>query len=337
MRRFLRLCPLLVCVLVTTPASGQSAADKAAARALADEADAALLSKNFGTAGEKFQKALGLVPDALTLRLGLARAQAGVGKYLEATESYNLIIRTPLTAASPAPFRAAQKDAEREIADTAPRIGAVIVTVTTPSGKPLAAGLSVLLDDEPVPLALLGERRPANPGRHTVRVRADGFEPAEARVDVKIGAATPVTFALVPQKAAAPAPPQTSADQDVGPLPEQPPPTLIRSRTPAYVALGLGGVGVTVGVVAGIVALGKHGSLKDSCRDGCPPGSQSSIDSYRTAGAVSTVGFVVGGVGLASGAALFLLGPSAGAKAPTAGATIRPYLGATGIGASGSF
>jgi hypothetical protein len=332
------------------PASyAQSAADKAAARALADDADAALAAKNYGTAAEKYQKALGLVPTALTLRLGLARAQAGIGKYLEATESYNNIIRTPLDATAPAPFRVAQQEAEREIAETSTRVGAVVITLVVPGGRPGPATPWLQIDDEKIPAALIGERRPANPGRHTIRFRADGFEPAEARVEVKAGATTPVSITLV----AAAAPPATTAlppaSGDPSAPPPLPPPTTVTAdkpdRTAAYVALGLGGAGVVVGSIAGVLAISKHSSLKSDCQDGCPSGAQHDIDSYRTTGAISTIGFVVGGVGLTAGSVLYLLAKptpsSAAVRAnPTAvarGFSWRPLLGPFGVGAAGSF
>ena len=110
------------------------------------------------------------------------------------------------------------------------------------------------------------------------------------------------------------------------------------NRTPAYVALGLGAVGLTVGTIAGAVAVSKHGKLADKCDGGCPEGSQREIDSYRSTGALSTVGFVVGGVGLATGAVLYLLAPSTPKAASTATRpSLTPFLGPTGVGAFGRF
>lgn len=339
MRRILRLFPVLIALSSTVDARAQSAADKAAARALADDADASLAAKNFGTAVEKYQKALLLVPDALTLRLGLARAQAGVGKFLEATESYNMIIRAPLGPSAPAPFRAAQKDAEREITDTSSHIGAVIITLVVPGGKRPPTAPTLSIDDEAISVALVGERRPANPGRHMIRFKADGFEPAEARVEVKEGQTSPVSINLVPvaPTAAPPPAPATSSSNaaPAAPISEPPPAAPAPNRTAAYVAFGLGGAGLLVGGIAGAVAVSKHGKLSDTCVDGCPPGSQGDIDSYRTTGGVSTVGFVVGGVGVAAGTVLWLLTPS-----PTKAArqrAITPFVSPSGLGAFGTF
>lgn len=356
MGRFSRSLPLLlaasVCfswVTAAPSARAQSAADKAAARALADDADAALASKNFGTAAEKYQKALGLVPTALTLKLGLARAQAGTGKFLEATETYNGIIRTPLDATAPAPFRAAREAAEKEITDTAARVGAVMITLVVPGGRPAPPSPSLHIDDEKIPAALVGERRPANPGRHTIRFQAAGFEPAEARVEVKSGTTTPVSITLVPSAAPpaaapprGPTPPLTAPAETASPRSDPAPPRPDRSA--AYVALGLGGAGVVVGSIAGIVAISKHSALESDCRGGCPPGGQGAIDSYRTAGAISTIGFVVGGVGLTTGSVLYLLArpsaatPTARATKPSpSGLSWEPRIGPFGVGAVGSF
>ena len=94
-----------------------------------------------------------------------------------------------------------------------------------------------------------------------------------------------------------------------------------------------------MGGIAGIVAVTKHGDLSDACVGGCPPGSQGDIDGYHTAGAVSTVGFVVGGVGVATGTVLWLLAsPSSNSVSKTAKRpTISPFVGPNGVGAFGSF
>ena len=116
------------------------------------------------------------------------------------------------------------------------------------------------------------------------------------------------------------------------------------NRTFAYVAFGVGGAALLVGAVTGILAIGKHGDLKDACPDAtCPSTKQSDVDSYKTMGTISTVGFVVGGVGVAAGAILLLTAPkqeSALARYTTvrvAGMTLKPYVAPTAAGLIGSF
>ena len=62
-----------------------------------------------------------------------------------------------------------------------------------------------------------------------------------------------------------------------------------------------------MGTVFGIAAINNHSSLNKDCSAAkvCPSSSQSDINSYSTNGAISTVGFGVGVVGLGLGAYFF--------------------------------
>jgi hypothetical protein len=54
-------------------------------------------------------------------------------------------------------------------------------------------------------------------------------------------------------------------------------------------------------------ASSKHDSLKKHCPDGaCPPPYHSELDEFRSLRTVSTIGYVVGAVGLGAGAVLLL-------------------------------
>ncbi len=85
--------------------------------------------------------------------------------------------------------------------------------------------------------------------------------------------------------------------------------TISGSRLPTYVALGVGGAGVAVGVVAGIIAVGKWQQLDKLCPDHrCDDGSpHSTLQAARTAADIATVGFVVGAAGAATGFGLWWL------------------------------
>ena len=126
------------------------------------------------------------------------------------------------------------------------------------------------------------------------------------------------------------------------------------NKTLALVAFGVGGAGLVVGSITGLIALGKSGDLKDACgpnKDTCPSTAQSDIDSYKTMGTISTVGFIVAGVGGAAGLILLLTSPktstgNAGtsryATVPVpvkreTGLSMTPYFGGTSAGVSGHF
>jgi len=60
------------------------------------------------------------------------------------------------------------------------------------------------------------------------------------------------------------------------------------------------------------------------------------VQSFRTLRTVSTLGYIVGGVGLASGATLFLLTPSKATSGARAGSA-HVWLNAGSVGVAGAF
>jgi hypothetical protein len=101
------------------------------------------------------------------------------------------------------------------------------------------------------------------------------------------------------------------------------------------VAFGVGGAGLLLGVITGGIALGDHGSLSSKASGGSVPAtSQGDLNSYHTMGAVSTVGFVVAGVGAAAGVVLLLTAPK---ETTGSGFHVTPTIGLGSIGAVGTF
>src|SRR5688572_33383526 len=101
MTRRLSTLTLSIFLLLSAPAWAEpTAADRATARTLAQEGQHALESKNYTMAIDKFSRADALV-HAPTLLLGLARAQVGSMKLVEAQENYNRIIREGVAPNSP--------------------------------------------------------------------------------------------------------------------------------------------------------------------------------------------------------------------------------------------
>src|SRR5277367_5346205 len=76
-------------------ALAQSDADRATARSLGQDGQSALENKDYATAEDRFRRADKMV-HAPTLMLGLARSLSGEGKYVEAQEAYNRIVREGL-------------------------------------------------------------------------------------------------------------------------------------------------------------------------------------------------------------------------------------------------
>jgi hypothetical protein len=335
---------LFAAILATSVATTRLAAaadpspqDIAQARELGGQAQAAFEAGSYAESEKLWVAASNLYPQAPTLTLGLARTQAKLGKLVLAQESYNKIIREQgeIPNLKPA-FKDALEAAKAEVPAISAKIASVVIVV---EGAPTP---TVTLDGQPVSNAGLGLKRPVDPGSHVVKAEAAGFKPAETSFQVAESGAAEAKLKLVKVEnvatAAAAAPPSDGArpvEISAGKKPD---------RTLAYVALGVGGAGLVLGSVTGIVALGKHGELADKCPDSkCPNAVSGDIDSYKTMGALSTVGFVVGAVGVAAGAVLWFTAPKETAAAPgVARAAARavswhPYIGVGGGGVTGRF
>jgi hypothetical protein len=330
-------------LVLATPivASAQSDADRATARQLGQDGENALSAKDYKKAEDDFRRADSLI-HAPTLLLGLARALAGEGKFVEAQEAYQRIIREGVAPGAPDAFKKALDAAKTEVQDISPKLGAVTVTVKAAGGGDVP-NVKVTIDDAPVSAAALGVKRVANPGQHVVSASADGFKPGTLNVTVPAGGAVdaPLTLEkdLSAPAAAQPGPTDANAPALQPATPEQ------TSATPSgghsilpWIAFGVGGVGLGLGAVTGILAMGKHSDLSKACTGGsCGPDQQSNLDSYHTLGTLSTVGFIVAGVGAAAGVTLLIVQPKASADAAPATASASLVVGPGSVAAVGRF
>jgi hypothetical protein len=318
-------------------AHAQSDADRATARALGQEGQQALDNKDYATAEDRFRRADKMV-HAPTLVLGLARALTAQGKYVEAQESYNRIIRDGLPPSAPDVFKRALADAQKEVEAVAPKVAAVTVTVKGTGGVEIADP-QVVLDEHPINSASLGVKRAIDPGAHVLRASAEGYKPGELKFTVLEGGTAEAPLMLekdmsapvagAPGVAPSGGPAAATTTADVGAQPNG-----TRKILP-FVAFGVGALGLIAGGVTGAMALGKHSSLSDACKGGtCGPDQKSDLDSYHTLGAVSTVGFIVAGVGAAAGVVLLVTQPK---TAPTTGLYVTPTIGLGTVGAAGTF
>jgi hypothetical protein len=339
----LPLAALLVLGLSASPAHAQSDADRATARALGQEGQQALDGKNYATAEDRFRRADKIL-HAPTLMLGLARSLAGGGKFVEAQETYNRIVREGVPPGAPEVFKRAVDEATKEVDAVASKVGSVTITVKAAAGGDVGDPQAVL-DEHPINSASLGVRRAVDPGDHVLRVSSTGFKTAEVRFSVTAGGSVdePVTLEkdLTATPVAAPPPGPGGAAAGFETVPAVPP-TKGHSVLP-WVAFGVGGAGLVVGVVTGIIAMGKHSTLGNECPGGTcsSAGALSDLDSYHSIGTISTIGFVVAGVGGAAGVVLLLTQPKgAGSAQPAArgpGLHVVPVIGAGSIGAAGTF
>jgi hypothetical protein len=105
------------------------------------------------------------------------------------------------------------------------------------------------------------------------------------------------------------------------------------------VSFGIGVAGLATGGVAGAMSLGNVSDLRTHCPSNhCPSDQQSEIDSTKTLGWVSTIGFGVGAAGVVTGTILLVLRGSGSEKsAKASGTTIEPFVGWNSAGLAGTF
>jgi hypothetical protein len=314
--------PLLGALLVCGVARAEpTEADRATARSLASEGYDALERKDYATAVDRFRHADALV-HAPTIGVDLARALIGLGRFVEAYERYELVIREGVPKNSPASWKQALEDAQKEVADLEPRLGWIVIHVMGPLDP------QVTIDGEDVPEGSIGARRAADPGKRVVRASAPDFEPASQTVSIKEGQEQVVTLVLkrVETRPEAPAPKPVEA----------PPPEHHASRVPAWIAFGVGGAGLVVGSVTGIMAISLHSDLSSKCPDdNCPNNLHSDVTRFHTLGTVSGIGFGVAVAGAATGTVLLLTGASSDHASKRA--AVWPVVGLGQIGMGGRF
>lgn len=345
----LGLCGLSISTVADAqpaPAS-PSAADISAARAIGAEGVKLAEKGRCAEAVEKLERSEKLYHAPTTLGR-LAECQIELGRIVLGTENLQRLLREPVAASAPPAFTAARARAEKVLARAKPRIANLVINVAAPP----ATKIDLTVDGVAVSDMFIGNEWPADPGQHVVEATSPGFLKASAKVALKDGEGEKVSLKLDVDpsyvKPAAPDPVVTKpsdGDKSPPPLPPPPPPDP-KSNVLAYAALGVGGAGVVVGSVTGILFLGKNSDLSKSCPDkNCSTAAgQSDLSSTKTMGTISTVGFIVGGVGLAAGAVLLLTG-GAPTKASVTGKstaksnelTVRPVVGGNYLGVSGSF
>lgn len=273
---------------------------------------------------EKLRAAHALAHTPIT-GIELARTHVALKQPLEARDVCLGIGRMPVTREETARSKEARDEAAKIAEEMRPKIASITVKVKAPADRAVV----VKVDDVVVPVAGL-EGRKVNPGKHVVTARIDEGPEARATLELPEGGAKEI--ALEPEV------PKTVAKKpDEGPLVPKPDEWVEEKHLSPLVPIGfaVGAAGVAVGSVAGILAISKKADL--SCGDNreCRDTAASDLTTARTMADVSTVAFVVGGVGAAVGV-VGLLSPST-VRVRKGSLTIEPFVAGTGGGIHGTF
>jgi hypothetical protein len=358
---------VLACA-TAVPAYAQTDEQRAGARSLATEGASAFNEGRFKDAVDLFTKAESLVHAPPHL-LFIARASSKLGQYVRAREAYLKITKEQLAPNAPQAFRDAQTAASHEMTAVDHKIGGLVIKV---EGGGDAKDLQLKLDGNPVPAVLVGMSQPIDPGDHRVEAVATGYRAQPKSIKVNEAEKATITLKLEVDPNAAPPPVAATTPKPGDPSPAPSaggaaiggaaaggttPPQADTgaaggsggSKIAAYSAFGVGAVGLGLGTVFLLKSMSKRSDADNiyacntSSPTGCTPDQKAQIgqldDDASSAQTISIVGFVVGGVGVATGAILLLLGGGSSQETKTASAapSVQPWVGLGMAGVSGRF
>jgi hypothetical protein len=322
---------------MAAPAAVAAPDDAAQARNLAQEGGDLLDAKRYAEALDRLKRAEALY-HAPTNVLMIGQAEEGLGHFAAALTVYERLAAEPIPGSAPRPFLEALQGAKQRIRALLARVPSLLIVV-----RGLAAGeqAEVRVDGQPFTGDLATAVR-LDPGDHVVSLDVPGHPHKEQRVTLpEKGGVVEVQLSVAATgETALPPPPQPTATPTVEHETVVVPPSHEGgSIVPAMVFYGVGVAGIATGAVAGAISLGNVGDLRNRCASNhCTSAQQSEIDSTKTLGWVSTIGFGVGAAGAVTGTVLLLLRGHGSEKAAAVhGPRIEPFVGWNAAGLEGTF
>ncbi|WP_438015137.1 PEGA domain-containing protein [Sorangium sp. So ce315] len=303
-RTLLMLAGLIVAAspALAAQAPGGGDADEEArseARELVYTGDELFAQKRYAEALRAYQRAERLVC-VPTTSIEVAKTLAAIGRLSEARDLAATIAASRPTPGEPWPFMQARRRAEALRDELGERIPRLRVRIT-----PSPAGARLRIDGQLMTASAEGS--PIDPGNHWVEVEADGYVGARQRVYVPEREITTLDVALTPE------PP---SDKGASPW--------------AIGGFVTSGVGLAVGLGAGVAYLNARSDLEEACRSGTASCSGDARGGANALGWVSNVGFGVAIAGAAVGGLALGL-ESASAPASNVTWAIGPgYVGVRG-------
>lgn len=297
------------------------AAEKETARKLMEQGRERAAQHDDKGALEAF-KAADDIMHVPTTGLMVANEQVALGLLVEARDTLARVLHIPAVAGEPEAFQRARASAEELNGSIEGRIPSLRIDVR---GASTAADVTV--DGVAVSAAVLKFPYRLDPGHHVIVATTPQGGSARAEADVREGETKDVVLQIA--EAAAPPP---------APVAPPPAPASRGPNTLAIVGFGVAGAGIIAGTVTGILMFSKKSALEDGCVDKqCPPMTKSDYDAAYTMATISTVSFIVAGVG--AGVGIYGLVSRRGSASPPSGSGVRvePWASASGGGLRGSF
>jgi hypothetical protein len=222
-----------------------------------------------------------------------------------------------------------QTDCASWLAEVEKALPGVVVTAKNGAGAYLV-DVKVSVDGQPLLSKLDGRAVPLNAGPHAFHFEGADGTSVDQQVFVREGDKNQPVTAVLGEPARAPSGSNAHAVEPVKPgantdTSANAKTTSSPLKTVGWVTGGVGVVGLGLGAAFGLIAMGDKSGAHCDANNVCDPGSTSGI---KSAALVSDIGWIAGGVLVATGAALLLFAPS-GAPA-SAGVRITPVVTASG-------
>jgi hypothetical protein len=314
----------------TRVAHAQSAADLETARTLNKEGKELRAKGDLQGALVKLRAAHELGKTPIT-GIELAKTQVMVGQLVEARETCLGIARVPIAPDETERSSTARDEAQKLAEEVRPRIPTIVIKLT---GVPAGKVPTLLVDRIPVAASQVGEARKVNPGRHEIAAKQGQGAEATAIVEVAEAETKEVVLQVPPEPVV--------AEPQPGPGGPPPPGAPATEMRPRYgVAVGgfvLAGAGLVVGTVTGLVVLSKKDKLETQCPNHeCSNPFHGNLESAQTMATVSTVAFVVGGIGVGIGLYGLLSRTEHVKETAKTKPYVSPWIGAGSVGVNGAF
>lgn len=311
--------------------SEPSAADKETARTVFREGDEKFRAGDFEAAYKAF-RAADEIMGVPTTGLEHARSLMMLGRLLEARDLF-IKVSNRETQPDELPAQQTARDEAKALAEKlVSRIPAVkVVVVNAPAG----AEVKLRIDDIVIPPASVEFARKVDPGDHTVKAYVAGYRPVTRKISVVEQEEKVVEISLeASEEDASLVDPWGNTDHGSDGRGAPIMPTL------SWIGFSVGVAGLILAIPSGIFAVSEKSSLEGQCGGNvCPQELEGDLDTAVAVAHVSTVGFVLAGLGAAVGVTGILLRDSlpdalASTDAPF---TLQPYVGVGTAGFTGSF
>jgi hypothetical protein len=307
------------------------AGDVAVAEALYREGLRLMDAQDYAAACPKLAESQRQDPATGTL-LALAMCQERLGKTATAWANYTLVATESKSAG-----RADREAVARERrAALEPRLSKLTIEVSPDAAT---EDLSLRRDDVAIGRGAWGVPVPVDPGKHVITASAPGKQ--QWSTTVELGAAADLQTVRVPALEAAAAP--DAAGPDAAPEVDGDAADEGGGSPLPIIGLGVGGAGILalgIGTFFGLRAksLNDESNETGRCTDNlCSPEGGDKRDDALTAADVATVSFIAGGVLVATGATLYILGSAEDEGEARVEARPEVGVGSAGLRVVGSF